>query len=706
MAFGPADMSGVVLLHMSSVRSSCAPSTFVKNPKKGRKKTPLRQEWDNTIHDLSLHQATTEELVHHHRINNWEVQNKTVKRKKKRRTRGPPEPLAERRYDITRKIICDQCYIEDVSDDPDRPLEVMKDGYSDAPRRRTGHRNGLIASSSDTQRVHRVQKKDLPTHLPILGQDTVNPQAENDSDLLYGHRDPSENEQEESYHPTKRDQQNVHGECSQRHANGGEFVGPPKAAIRFPNVQAGKKKPPVNRHPPQGNEHSGTPTIELPHCSPSNLDILHQMTREVEREMAEYEKQTGRNVLPMPQSPGLTGFTLSLVNSLKRLVCYQKESDMQLRQEILQRQALEGQLNQQRKLINALTADVNTAKRGPAPDPDREEEISKITEVFKHLSMKKLQLPAARSVLPPPGLQHFEWTAEEVDKTPGNGPQPLSWGATEQTAFPLHGYQPTASSSPPLQQKQSLNQSDTLERTVVTVPSSPADVLTFDAANKDSPKTESFLESAVCPPSGYSEVQRWTETQQFEKLGKHTLSLPQSLYPTRDETPEFQDPGEQEIQTGYLETEKEEKERGYTHTSVITSRMAELAKENSALKSYLRQIKLSPDVAEPQEKHTDRRISPDGTKVDREDKASGFTVQVATIFRLTSSLITPPSVLALGLAEDNGSCSQDAGTELAPASLETSTAELYRQREEVRVKLLGLIERQRQCSLFSGLPTE
>lgn len=49
------------------------------------------------------------------------------------------------------------------------------------------------------------------------------------------------------------------------------------------------------------------------------------MINEVEHEMEEYERWTGREVKGLQSSQGLTGFTLSLVGSLCRLVRYLKE---------------------------------------------------------------------------------------------------------------------------------------------------------------------------------------------------------------------------------------------------------------------------------------------------------------------------------------------------------------------------------------------
>ena len=87
---------------------------------------------------------------------------------------------------------------------------------------------------------------------------------------------------------------------------------------RKPNLHALSK--------PKKNMLSGSTTsADLPNRTNSNLDVLKHMIHEVEHEMEEYERWTGREVKGLQSSQGLTGFTLSLVSSLCRLVRYLKE---------------------------------------------------------------------------------------------------------------------------------------------------------------------------------------------------------------------------------------------------------------------------------------------------------------------------------------------------------------------------------------------
>ncbi|NXY02715.1 SPICE protein, partial [Pteruthius melanotis] len=89
-----------------------------------------------------------------------------------------------------------------------------------------------------------------------------------------------------------------------------------------------------------------------------SLDVLNHMIHEVEHELEEYERCTGREVQRKERSEGLSGFTLSLVNALCRLMRYLKETEMQLHEKEVMRQQQEEMLNEHRELIDALTAEV------------------------------------------------------------------------------------------------------------------------------------------------------------------------------------------------------------------------------------------------------------------------------------------------------------------------------------------------------------
>lgn len=76
---------------------------------------------------------------------------------------------------------------------------------------------------------------------------------------------------------------------------------------------------------------SSTASTNLSSSTNPSVDVLKHMIHEVEHEMEDYERSTGREVKEPQNSQGLTGFTLSLVSSLCRLVRYLKEVSEHLR---------------------------------------------------------------------------------------------------------------------------------------------------------------------------------------------------------------------------------------------------------------------------------------------------------------------------------------------------------------------------------------
>ncbi|KFP90865.1 Spindle and centriole-associated protein 1, partial [Apaloderma vittatum] len=135
--------------------------------------------------------------------------------------------------------------------------------------------------------------------------------------------------------------------------------------------------------------------IGLQRDNRSSLDILNRMIREVEHELEEYERSTGREVQKNERSEGLTGFTLSLVNALCRLMRYLKESELQLREKELMRQQHEEMLNEHRELIDALTAEILLVREENTTIQKKlqqymtvtEEQLISLTQAFKGLPL-------------------------------------------------------------------------------------------------------------------------------------------------------------------------------------------------------------------------------------------------------------------------------------------------------------------------------
>ncbi|NXW64418.1 SPICE protein, partial [Eurystomus gularis] len=135
--------------------------------------------------------------------------------------------------------------------------------------------------------------------------------------------------------------------------------------------------------------------IDLQRDNKSSLDVLNDMIHEVEHELEEYERCTGREVQQTERSEGLTGFTLSLVNTLCRLMRYLKESEMQLREKEVMRQQHEEMLNEHRELIDALTAEILLVREENITLQKKlqqymtvtDEQLASLTEAFKGLPL-------------------------------------------------------------------------------------------------------------------------------------------------------------------------------------------------------------------------------------------------------------------------------------------------------------------------------
>ncbi|PNI53937.1 SPICE1 isoform 4, partial [Pan troglodytes] len=170
---------------MSFVRvNHCGPRVGVrKTPKVKKKKTSVKQEWDNTVSDLTIHRATPEDLVRRHEIHksknralvHWELQEKALKRKWRKQK---PETLnlEKRRLSIMKEILSDQYQMQDVLEKSDHLIAAAKELF---PRRRTGFPNVTVAPDSSQGPI--VVNQD-PITQSIFNESVIEPQALNDVD--------------------------------------------------------------------------------------------------------------------------------------------------------------------------------------------------------------------------------------------------------------------------------------------------------------------------------------------------------------------------------------------------------------------------------------------------------------------------------------------------------------------------------------------
>ncbi|XP_034644096.1 spindle and centriole-associated protein 1 isoform X3 [Trachemys scripta elegans] len=457
---------------MSLVRVT-RPRAPGKKPPKAKKKPPPKRDWDSTVHDLTVHRATPEDMVRRHEIHtsknkalvHVELQERALKRKWKKQRQGAPDSLEKRKLTLMREILSDQYRLQDVLERSDQAMAVVKDLFGDAPRRHTGFPNVTMAPHCDLESSQGpiVQKSDPPTQLSILSESIMDPQALNEvegEDSSNCQLEDSVNEQDVSLHFKSNIDTNrlLHLLKEENAAGASQLWAEKQLRTPTPSQKANVAVTPTTALPSSGaaalnatkvvqrvhsrlqNEDeeqtsdssyavrqvlnpnprkqkqvstkvkrnhtaqmaskqrrndslANAVSFELPSGNKSSLDVLNRMIHEVEHEMEEYERWTGREVQRMQNGHGLTGFTVSLVNTLCRLMRYLKESEMQLRQEATMRQQLEEMLNEHRALIDALTTEILLVREENAAIQKRlqqymvvtDEQLISLTQAFKSL---------------------------------------------------------------------------------------------------------------------------------------------------------------------------------------------------------------------------------------------------------------------------------------------------------------------------------
>ncbi|NXK07862.1 SPICE protein, partial [Herpetotheres cachinnans] len=400
-----------------------------------RKPAAVKRDWDSTVHDLTVHRATPEDILRRHEIHksknkalaHLELQEKALKRKWKKQKQLAADSLEKRKLTLMREILCDQYHLQDVLERSDQVMAVAKNLFGDAPRTRTGFPNVTMAPNCDLESSQGpiVQKCDPPTRLSILSESVMDSQALNEVEkealsfyqLEDGHHDSlnfkssinsdrllrllrEENSLENSQFWAEKDMRKttlsqesnvpltpttVSPSLDQSALNATNLVKRIHSRLQNedkeetvdstytvrqvlnPNSRKQKqiaakmkRKQAAQNSARQRRDDSPANSIptDLRRDNKSSLDVLNRMIHEVEHELEEYERCTGREVQKIERSEGLTGFTLSLVNALCRLMRYLKESEMQLREKEVMRRQHEEMLNEHRELIDALTAEI------------------------------------------------------------------------------------------------------------------------------------------------------------------------------------------------------------------------------------------------------------------------------------------------------------------------------------------------------------
>ncbi|XP_075761157.1 spindle and centriole-associated protein 1 isoform X2 [Pelodiscus sinensis] len=733
-----------------------------KKPARRKQPLPARRDWDSTVHDLTVHRASPEDVVRRHEIHksknkalaHMELQERALKRKWKKQRQAAPDSLEKRKLALMREILSDQYQLQDVLERSDQAMAIVKDLFGDAPRRHAGFPNVTMAPHCDLESSQGpiVHKSDPPTQLSILSESVMDPQALNEVEgdgFSNCQSEDSVSEQDVSLHFKS----NINMDRLLQLLNEGKTAGASQlqaekqlktptpsqkanAAMTpptvLPSTEALNTTKVVQRvHSRLQNDDEGqTPdssftvrqvlnpnlrkqkqvstkvkrnqtaqmtskqrrndslangvAFELPSGNKSSLDVLNRMIHEVEHEMEEYERCTGREVQKTQNGQGLTGFTMSLVNTLCRLMRYLKESEMQLRQEVVTRQQIEGVLSEHRALIDALTAEILLVREENAAMQKRlqqymvitDEQLISLTQAFKSLlvtdpsrgqsptnfgvPVNSQEKPAVYCTVPRTDTFRREntlvFSQEEL-------PVKLSkWTSAPDTvvagsSLPAHVFQPAVMLSPPRQRSiQEFSPSqNALKKTVQTHPASHISP-SMEASERESNWQKSSPSSEETQSTNEENrllTQRWQIPSTHKDLESSLLSESQqgrsALCPV-----------DRLAAAGSGEEQKPSALKEHAQSKDLLGPLAELTLQNSVIKAQLKKFR------------------------DRSQEAGDGLHQAITMQNMNTSLGSPMQ----------GQILQE-----VPKSLEERIAELNRQSAEARDKLLQLIDQQKLATV-------
>ncbi|OXB68923.1 hypothetical protein ASZ78_005360 [Callipepla squamata] len=475
-----------------------------------RKAAAAKRDWDSTVHDLTVHRATPEDILRRHEIHksrnktlaHLELQEKALRRKWKKQKQLDPDPLEKRKLALMREILSDQYDFQDVLKRSDQVMAVVKDLFGNTPRTRAGFPNVTMAPNCDLESSQEpvVQKWEPPTQLPIHSESVVDSQALHEGEEEALSICQSEDEQHESLNfkssincdrllrilreENSSANTQLWDERDLRKTTVSQEIPLTPTILSSSLEHSVKRKQCAQNSARQRRNDSpaNSPPMDLQRDNKSSLDVLRCMINEVEHELEEYERCTGREVKKIQKSEGLAGFTLSLVNALCRLMRYLKESEMQLHEKEMMRQHHEKMLNEHRELIDALTAEILLVREENIAMQKKlqqymiktDEQMTSLTRAFKGLPLvepRREESPSHFGIANPspsntqekPDLSYFEPRTGEGNREsmlkfpqeehPFKFPQrpSASGDAAADRSLPAHVFQPAVLLSPPRQ---------------------------------------------------------------------------------------------------------------------------------------------------------------------------------------------------------------------------------------------------------------
>ncbi|XP_033739130.1 spindle and centriole-associated protein 1-like [Pecten maximus] len=369
-----------------------------------RKKKPMRRKpvWDDTVNDLTTLKATPEEIEYRkashlskHALATRLQRQKDLQKKKKKAADLSISNAEARQLAIMKEVLYDQQQFQSAIAKSDKMMSSVKDMFGDDPKRFTGFPN--VTAAPDPDGIDRTASliadhPDIRTRMEALSQSLMDGSAlndfETDSDDEVVAPDPityqpqMNMERFEKYlaHEEKnntlstisgqaqlsqlalgpiqstqiQDTASLHTSlgtaCETPKRNLNESVSilkTPRSAI---NDTKKIKKTRKRVAPPKSPQHN---------TSAFNLTDLRKVLENLQDEIAEFEKQTGRRApAEKHRQETFSGYTLSLVDSVTKLSRYLKENDLRLKAETIVREQLMQDVSQLAALIDALTSDI------------------------------------------------------------------------------------------------------------------------------------------------------------------------------------------------------------------------------------------------------------------------------------------------------------------------------------------------------------
>ncbi|XP_014400867.1 PREDICTED: spindle and centriole-associated protein 1 [Myotis brandtii] len=662
---------------------------------KVKKKTAVKQEWDNTVNDLTVHRATPEDLIRRHEIHksknralvHWELQEKALKRKWKKQK---PEisNLEKRRLSIMKEILSDQYQMQDALEKSDHLIAATKDLFVDFPRRRTGFPNVTVAPDSSQGPI--VLNQD-PVTQAILGDSVVEPQALNEIDeeeeeTVNSQSEESENELDNSLN--SQSNMNADRFLHQLKEDNSEIISKLWTDIQQKIATQSQITSPL-----------GTPSSTSP--SEEKKAALNA-TNAVKRVHTRLQPEESSESLDSSYVVG------QVLNSRKQKQLLNKgsiPSELQLRKEEETRQKLEQALGDHRELIDALTAEIlllreeNTATQARLQQymVTTDEQLISITHAIKScpvINNNQASLAAERGATSSRIMDNPEasvvnanvsmplmFRGEEVREFPQEDlPVKLSQVPNPPDSvnlannFPAHIFEPAVLLTPPRQKSNSEFSplQDVLRRTVQTRPA-PRIPPTVEIIEK-----EQNWEKKTSPPStdiqnssdeSHLFTQRWRVSHMGEDLENKTeapfVNLSQPLCNSLSNTQQPRNPAFSEEPPVLGDGQQLRADEALIQRKNIMAQIAELTLQNSAIRAHLNNI-LWPGGEQG-----------DGLRELNKQETS-HTSNMSATFPATRPL--------------------------TPNSMEERIAELNRQSMEARGKLLQLIEQQKLVGLNPSPP--